>query len=96
MDKYIHSNKLQNALYFFHVLFPRYIIHNDMNNPLISSFNAFDKVLGTYDPDLLVISGLQMMDNYPFQEGNFSVTILLQFLFHSRVRIKHVSCVLSR
>ncbi|GAB1864295.1 ADP-dependent glucokinase [Camponotus japonicus] len=47
----------------------RYIIHNDMNNPLISSFNAFDKVLGTYDPDLLVISGLQMMDNYPFQEG---------------------------
>ncbi|EFN70698.1 ADP-dependent glucokinase [Camponotus floridanus] len=47
----------------------RYIIHNDMNNPLISSFNAFDKILRTYDPDLLVISGLQMMDNYPFQEG---------------------------
>lgn len=45
-----------------------------MNNPLISSFNAFDKVLGTYDPDLLVISGLQMMDNYPFQEGNFSIS----------------------
>lgn len=41
---------------------------------MISSFNAFDKVLGTYDPDLLVISGLQMMDNYPFQEGNFFVT----------------------
>lgn len=42
-----------------------------MNNPMISSFNAFDKVLGTYDPDLLVISGLQMMDNYPFQDGRF-------------------------
>lgn len=49
----------------------RYIVHNDINNPMISSFNAFDKVLGTYDPDLLVISGLQMMDNYPFQDGRF-------------------------
>lgn len=45
----------------------RYIVHNDINNPMISSFNVFDKVLGTYDPDLLVVSGLQMMDNYPFQ-----------------------------
>jgi len=40
---------------------------------MISSFNAFDKILGTYDPDLLVVSGLQMMDNYPFREGS-SVT----------------------
>ncbi|EZA53561.1 hypothetical protein DMN91_005991 [Ooceraea biroi] len=46
----------------------RYIVHNDVNNPMISSFNAFDKVLETYDPDLLVVSGLQMMDNYPFRE----------------------------
>lgn len=38
---------------------------------MISSFNAFDEVLGTYDPDLLVVSGLQMMDNYPFREGRF-------------------------
>jgi len=37
---------------------------------MISSLHAFDKVLETYDPDLLVISGLQMMDNYPFREGN--------------------------
>lgn len=47
----------------------RYIIHNDVNNPMISSFDVFDKVLATYDPDLLVVSGLQMMDNYPFREG---------------------------
>jgi len=44
---------------------------------MISSFNAFDKVLGTYDPDLLVVSGLQMMDNYPFREGNFSSSIFM-------------------
>lgn len=47
---------------------------------MISSFDAFDKVLKTYDPDLLVISGLQMMDNYPFQEGNFSI-IKISFLY---------------
>ncbi|XP_017754284.1 PREDICTED: ADP-dependent glucokinase isoform X2 [Eufriesea mexicana] len=44
----------------------RYIIHNDVNNPKISSLDAFDKLLSTYQPNLLVISGLQMMDNYPF------------------------------
>ncbi|XP_066588073.1 ADP-dependent glucokinase [Prorops nasuta] len=47
----------------------RYIIHNDANNPKIKSLNPFDKVLSTYDPDLLVISGLQMMDNYPLPKG---------------------------
>lgn len=47
----------------------RYIIHNDENNPVISSFNAFDRILSTTNLDLLVVSGLQMMDNYPFEEG---------------------------
>lgn len=72
--KYIQLSKLYRITQsIFYVLFLRYIIHNDMNNPTISSFDAFDKVLRTYDPDLLVVSGLQMMDNYPFQEGNFSI-----------------------
>lgn len=48
-----------------------------MNNPMISSFDAFDKVLGTYNPDLLVVSGLQMMDNYPFREGSFLPNIYI-------------------
>ncbi|OAD62563.1 ADP-dependent glucokinase [Eufriesea mexicana] len=48
----------------------RYIIHNDVNNPKISSLDAFDKLLSTYQPNLLVISGLQMMDNYPFPNGD--------------------------
>ncbi|XP_015587961.1 ADP-dependent glucokinase [Cephus cinctus] len=47
----------------------RYIIHNDANNPTISSLEEFDKILPEYKPDLLVVSGLQMMDNYPFPEG---------------------------
>ncbi|KAG8034898.1 hypothetical protein G9C98_007974 [Cotesia typhae] len=47
----------------------RYIIHNDNNNPTVSSLEAFDKALKEFQPDLLVVSGLQMMDNFPFSEG---------------------------
>lgn len=45
----------------------RYIIHNDLNNPLLSSLERFAEHLPQFNPDLLVISGLQMMDNYPFK-----------------------------
>lgn len=48
----------------------RYIIHNDENNPLISSLEKFGEYLPSFKPHLLVISGLQMMDNYPFKKGN--------------------------
>ncbi|KOC62487.1 ADP-dependent glucokinase [Habropoda laboriosa] len=47
----------------------RYIVHNDANNPRINSFEALDQLLSTYEPNLLVVSGLQMMDNYPFPSG---------------------------
>lgn len=45
----------------------RFIMHNDENNPLLSSLEKFGKELPKFRPDLLVISGLQMMDNYPFK-----------------------------
>ncbi|XP_045773584.1 ADP-dependent glucokinase [Maniola jurtina] len=48
----------------------RYIMHNDENNPLLTSLEKFGEYLPKFDPNLLVISGLQMMDNFPFkQEG---------------------------
>lgn len=43
----------------------RFIIHNDANNPLLSSLEKFDEVVSAFEPDLFIISGLQMMDNYP-------------------------------
>ncbi|KAL4715811.1 hypothetical protein ACJJTC_006390 [Scirpophaga incertulas] len=46
----------------------RYIIHNDENNPLLSSLEEFGENLPKFNPNLLVISGLQMMDNYPFKK----------------------------
>ncbi|KAI8432001.1 hypothetical protein MSG28_004530 [Choristoneura fumiferana] len=37
----------------------RYIIHNDLNNPLLSSLERFDEHLPQFNPDLLVISDLR-------------------------------------
>ncbi|XP_030034750.2 ADP-dependent glucokinase [Manduca sexta] len=48
----------------------RYIMHNDENNPLLSSLEKFGDHLPGFKPNLLVISGLQMMDNYPFKTDN--------------------------
>lgn len=47
----------------------RFIVHCDRNNPTIGSLEGFAKPLSSYNPDLLVIGGLQMMDNYPFGPG---------------------------
>lgn len=55
----------------------RYIIHNDNNNPTVSSLEDFDKILPDFKPDLFVVSGLQMMDNFPFVQG--TVKFLLSF-----------------
>lgn len=48
----------------------RYIIHSDDHNPYLASMNKFAEKLKDFTPDLLVVGGLQMMDNFPFQTGN--------------------------
>lgn len=47
----------------------RYIIHSDDHNPYLASMEKFAEKLQDFDPDLLVVGGLQMMDNFPFQSG---------------------------
>jgi len=47
----------------------RYIVHRDMNNPLVSSLEQFSAALPSFQPNLVVVGGLQMMDNFPFKEG---------------------------
>lgn len=47
----------------------RYIIHNDENNPLLTSLEELGEHLPVFSPNLLVISGLQMMDNFPFKQN---------------------------
>jgi len=54
----------------------RFIVHHDLNNPLVSSLEEFEAAVPGFLPDLLVVGGLQMMDNFPFQEGERLARIL--------------------
>lgn len=47
----------------------RYIVHSDTHNPMIDSLEDFRAQLESFEPDLLVIGGLQMMDSFPFKPG---------------------------
>jgi len=55
----------------------RFIIHHDLNNPLVSSYEEFSAAIPLFKPNLLVVGGLQMMDNFPFREGERIARILL-------------------
>ncbi|KAJ8410288.1 hypothetical protein AAFF_G00202690 [Aldrovandia affinis] len=47
----------------------RYIIHSDDHNPYLASIEDFEQKLQNFQPELLVVGGLQMMDNFPFKQG---------------------------
>lgn len=44
----------------------RYILHSDIHSPMISSLELLD--VNSYSPNLFVVSGLQMLDNFPFPD----------------------------
>ena len=44
----------------------RFIIHNDYSNLMLESLDDFVLEVITFQPNLVVIGGLQMMDNFPF------------------------------
>ncbi|KAK4327325.1 hypothetical protein Pmani_002198 [Petrolisthes manimaculis] len=47
----------------------RFIIHSDDSNPTLSTVESFGERLSKFRPHLLVVGGLQMMDNFPFLPG---------------------------
>ena len=47
----------------------RFIVHHNLNNPLVSRLEKFSASLPGFGPQLLVVGGLQMIDNFPFMEG---------------------------
>ncbi|EDV51726.1 ADP-dependent glucokinase [Drosophila erecta] len=47
----------------------RYILHNDRNNPHLRAVEQLTDALKMYQPQLLVVSGLQMMDMFTFNPG---------------------------
>ena len=58
----------------------RFIVHNDVNNPYLRSLEAFVEAVLTFSPSLLVVSGLQMMDNFPFLKGTLQGKLFPHFL----------------
>ncbi|XP_065660711.1 ADP-dependent glucokinase [Hydra vulgaris] len=47
----------------------RFIVHSDQINPLILSLEAFSNKLNQINPRLIIVSALQMLDNFPFEKG---------------------------
>jgi len=50
-------------------LVSRFIVHNDDHNPMLSSLEKFGSALKSFSPHLIVVSGLQMLDIFPFKPG---------------------------
>ena len=44
----------------------RFIVHNDHSNMLLESLDPFIEAVESYHPSLVVVGGLQMLDNFPF------------------------------
>lgn len=44
----------------------RFIIHSDYSNMMLASMDAFANALHQFQPSLVIISGLQMLDNFRF------------------------------
>lgn len=46
----------------------RFIVHSDYSNLMLESLSDFISEVVTFKPNLVVIGGLQMMDNFPFDK----------------------------
>ncbi len=44
----------------------RFIVHSDTSNMLLETLEGFQDVLYKFNPDLFIIGGLQLMDNFAF------------------------------
>lgn len=54
----------------------RYILHNDKNNPMLKSLELLN--MDEFKPNLFVVSGLQMMDNFPFSDSQIRTQRLIK------------------
>ncbi|XP_054153267.1 ADP-dependent glucokinase-like [Oppia nitens] len=70
----------------------RFIVHNDHNNPLLGSLDTFYEKAIEFKPQLVIVSGLQMMDNFPidFEVRRQRIEILRQSLINLRKNDKSI------
>lgn len=45
-------------------------MHSDESNPYIETLEGFEAEIKKFKPAALVVGGLQMLDSFPFEEGN--------------------------
>ena len=76
----------------------RYIVHSDQYNPTLQSLEPFIKEYKDFKSSLLVVGGLQMMDNYPFRyHFVYFLTIMLivyGFMLGVKIDLSVVFCIL--
>ena len=53
----------------------RFIVHSDQHNPRLLALDGFMKFVKQKNPRLVVISGLQMLDNFPFKARELELLI---------------------
>ncbi len=46
----------------------RFIVHSDTSNMLLETLEGFQEAMLEFDPDLFIIGGLQLMDNFAFDQ----------------------------
>lgn len=81
VDRMLHTLQIPNNILiiqrlkeiFVVVFVVRFIIHSDDSNPTLSTVESFGERLSKFRPHLLVVGGLQMMDNFPFPPGQLPV-----------------------
>ncbi|KAF6211865.1 hypothetical protein GE061_012381 [Apolygus lucorum] len=65
----------------------RFIIHNDFHNPRVKSLNEFGRQLENFKPDVFVVSGLQLMDNYQYAESEDVRSEVLESIVHQMLMV---------
>uniref|UniRef100_F6VUN5 ADP-dependent glucokinase n=2 Tax=Ciona intestinalis TaxID=7719 RepID=F6VUN5_CIOIN len=66
----------------------RFIVHSDEFNPTIGSLEPLMETYVKFDPSLLVVGGLQMLDNFPFRAGerNSRLNMLQELMMDANQR----------
>ena len=73
------GQKLRRLVFSQHGLFlDRFILHSDRSNPYLETLEDLEREMDVFDPSVLVVGGLQMMDNFPFKEGKRMFDLLEQ------------------
>ena len=71
IDLYFRNSNYENFITFmtYDNLVYRLIVHSDESNPYIETLEGLEAEIKRFKPAALVVGGLQMLDNFPFQDG---------------------------